>query len=88
MTKRGMLIDTFREGIEIKELQKEAEEYYQNILSIEDDFGDKKYEFWGKFTLEIISLPSYNADVERLISHKSLIKRKHRNALKLERIKS
>lgn len=38
--------------------------------------------------LEVFSLPCSNADAERLFSHYSLIKRKHRNALKLETIKS
>lgn len=77
---------TFPENI--KELQKNAEVFYQHIISIEDDFGENKYECIGKFALEVLSLPCSNADAERLFSQYNLIKRKSRNCLKLESIRA
>lgn len=52
-------------------------------MSTKDISGIKKYKSLGHFALEVLSLPSSNADAERLFSKYNLIKRKERNSLHL-----
>lgn len=72
----------------IKELQGNAQIFFKFISEYEDDDGSRKYQCLANFALEVLSLPSSNADAERLFSKYNLIKRKERNALKLETVRA
>lgn len=62
--------------------------FYQYILAIEDNNGNLKYEMFGKFALEVLSLPLSNADAERIFSKLNLVKNKTRCRLQTHTVKS
>ena len=62
--------------------------FFKFISEYEDNDGSRKYQCLANFALEVLSLPSSNADAERLFSKYNLIKRKERNALKLETVRA
>lgn len=61
--------------------------FYKYIISIVNDNGDYKFKCFGQFALKVLSLPT-STDVERLFSKMHLIKRKHRNSLHTNTVKS
>lgn len=73
---------------DIKTLQRNAQLFFKYISEYQDDDGFFKYQCLGNFALEGLSLPSSNADAERLFSKYNLIKRKERNSLKLKTIRA
>ena len=73
---------------DIKGVMNDAESFFKYILQITDDTGAPKFENLGNFAHQVLSLPTCNADAERLFSKMNLIKRKERNSLKLETVKS
>ena len=62
--------------------------FYRYVLKIEDINGSFPYEIFGKFALEILSLPLSNADAERIFSKLNLIKRKTRCRLHTQTVRS
>lgn len=73
---------------EINGLKYDAEKFYNYIMKIRDDSGHFKFQAIAKFSLEVLSLPTSNADVERLFSKLNRIKRKERNSLKNENVRA
>lgn len=73
---------------EIKEFLHDAEKILNYTLEITDETGAPKFACLGNFAFQVLSLPTCNADAERLFSKLNLIKRKERNCLTLENVKS
>lgn len=63
-------------------------QFYIKILEAEDIEGNKLFNTFGNFAMQILALPTSNADAERLFSKLTLIKSKVRNSLQLPSIKS
>ena len=66
----------------------DANKFYKYIIGITDEIGAPKFECLGKFAFQVLSLPTCNADAERLFSKLNLIKRIEINCLKIETVKS
>lgn len=73
---------------EIKGFLNDAHNFFKYIIQITDETGAPRFACLGKFAFQVLSLPTCNADAERLFSKLHLIKRKERNCLKLETVKS
>ena len=51
---------------DLNELKKDAEAIFKYVITIEDEFNELKYQSFGQFALDVLSLPCSNADAERL----------------------
>lgn len=56
-------------------------EFYRTVMEAEDLQGNKKFKILANFALHVLSLPTSNADAERLFSRINLMKTKVRNSL-------
>lgn len=63
-------------------------DFYKYVMEVVDDNGEAQFAVFGKFALQVLSLPLSNADAERLFSKVNLIKRKQRNRLRVESVKT
>lgn len=59
----------------------DASQFYRAVMEAEDLQGNKMFKLLGNFALHILSLPTSNADAERLFSRINLMKTKVRNSL-------
>ena len=83
---RSIPCHPFKENI--KDILHDAEKFFTYIIQITDETEAPKFACLGRFALQMLSLPTCNADVEHIFSKLSLIKRKERNCLKLETVRS
>nr|XP_027218794.1 uncharacterized protein LOC113811280 isoform X3 [Penaeus vannamei] len=72
----------------IKSAQNDAGAFYKGLIEFEDDAGRRIYEHFGRFAMQILSLPASNADAKRVFSELNFFKRKERNSLKMSTVKS
>ncbi|XP_027218793.2 uncharacterized protein [Penaeus vannamei] len=72
----------------IKSAQDDAGAFYKGLIEFEDDAGRRIYEHFGRFAMQILSLPASNADAKRVFSELNFFKRKERNSLKMSTVKS
>lgn len=72
----------------LKDLKHDICKFYAHLMTIKDDMGHFQYRTLATFALNVLSLPTSNADVERLFSKLNLIKRKQRNCLHMNTVKS
>ena len=72
----------------LKDLKHDTSQFYTHLMTIKDDMGHFQYRTFATFALNVLALPTSNADVERLFSKLNLIKRKQRNCLNMNTVKS
>ncbi|MPC71174.1 hypothetical protein E2C01_065444 [Portunus trituberculatus] len=72
----------------VKDTNNDICQFYAHLMTLKDAMGNFQYRTFATFALNVLSLPTSNADVERLFSKLNLIKRKQRNCLHLNTIKS
>ncbi|XP_064082991.1 uncharacterized protein LOC135199007 [Macrobrachium nipponense] len=66
--------------------EKNIEEFYKGLGNLKDDEGHVMFSALSNFALHILSLPTSNADAERVFSKLNFIKTKLRNSLQLPSI--
>lgn len=73
---------------EFKSQQCNIMDFYKHLSEVKDQEGMAKFKVFATFSLQVLSLPTSNADAERLFSCLTHIKTKTRNSLHLSTIMS
>lgn len=72
----------------LKDLKNDICLFYAHLMTLADGMGNFQYRALATFALNVLSLPTSNADVKRLFSKVNFIKRKQRNCLQMNTVKS